>query len=133
MLIGAYDGKEHPETNIHVTNGFVVGEGENTTTLIGTFGKGGNGGTGGGGGGYYGGGASKATSGRDPGAAGGSGYIGYAGLTDKIMYCYNCQSSENEEDETNIKTRSTTNVSVTPTSNYAKIGDGFVRITYLGK
>ena len=84
----------------------------------------------GGGGGFYGGGSDghKAAS-----SGGGSGYIGNTNLTDKIMYCYNCQSSEGEEDETDIKTRSTTNVSETPTSNYAKIGDGFVRITYLGK
>ena len=135
--VSGADGDNNEGVRVAPTGGTQIagglGEGENTTTLIGTFGKGGNGGTGGGGGGYYGGGASKATSGRNPGAAGGSGYIGYAGLTDKIMYCYNCQSSENEEDETNIKTRSTTNVSVTPTSNYAKMGDGFVRITYLGK
>lgn len=84
----------------------------------------------GGGGGYYGGGAGTGYGGL---GGGGSGYIGNTNLTDKIMYCYNCQSSENEEDETNIKTRSTTNVSETPTSNYAKMGDGFVRITYLGK
>ena len=44
-------------------------------------------------------------------AGGGSGYIGYSDLTDKIMYCYNCQESTSEDDETNIKTRSTTNVS----------------------
>ena len=110
------------------------GLGENSRTdLAGSFGQGGTGYTSGGGAGYYGGGSSTADSGSDPSAAGGSGYIGYSELTDKIMYCYNCQSSENEDDETNIKTRSTTNVSDTPTSNYAKIGDGFVRITYLGK
>ena len=135
--VSGVDGYNEEGVRVAPTGGTQIagglGEGGNTTTLIGTFGKGGNGGTGGGGGGYYGGGASKATSGNDPGAAGGSGYIGYSGLTDKIMYCYNCQSSENEDDETNIKTRSTTNVSETPTSNYAKIGDGFVRITYLGK
>ena len=82
----------------------------------------------GGGSGYFGGGGGRWYS----GAGGGSGYIGNTNLTDKIMYCYNCQSSENEEDETNIKTRSTTNVSETPTSNYAKIGDGYARITYVG-
>lgn len=82
----------------------------------------------GGGGGFFGG-----SGNRMIGGTGGSGYIANPSLFNKIMYCYNCQSSENEEDETNIKTRSTTNVSVTPTSNYAKIGDGFVRITYLGK
>ena len=94
------------------------------------FAQGGNYVTGGGGGaGFYGGGSGY-TSGSS--AGGGSGYIGNTNLTDKIMYCYNCQSSESEEDETNIKTRSTTNVSETPRSNYAKIGHGYARITYVG-
>ena len=74
----------------------------------------------GGGSGYYGGGAC---------GGGGSGYIGNTNLTDKIMYCYNCQESTEEADETHIKTRSTTNVSETPTANYAKIGHGYARIT----
>ena len=80
-----------------------------------------------GGAGYYAGGSGEA----NPGG-GGSGYIGNTNLTDKIMYCYNCQSSESEADETHIKTRSTTNVSETPTSNYAKMGHGYARITYAG-
>ena len=93
------------------------------------FAQGGNYVTGGGGGaGFYGGGSGY-TSGSS--AGGGSGYIGNTNLTDKIMYCYNCQSSESEEDETNIKTRSTTNVSATPTSNYAKMGHGYARITFI--
>ena len=83
----------------------------------------------GGGSGFYGGGPG---SWYGSSAAGGSGYIGNTNLTNKIMYCYNCQSSESEEDETNIKTRSTTNVSSTPTSNYAKMGNGFARITFIG-
>ena len=81
----------------------------------------------GGGGGYYGGGGGRWAF----GAGGGSGYIGNTNLSEKIMYCYNCQSSENEEDESQIKTRSTTNVSETPTSNYAKIGNGYARITLI--
>ena len=96
---------------------------------IGTFGQGagqGYRGSAGGGGGYYGGNSTCHASG------GGSGYIGNTNLTNKIMYCYNCQSSINEADETNIKTRSTTNVSEEPISNYAKEGNGFARITYLG-
>ena len=43
------------------------------------------------------------------------------------MYCYNCT----ESNDTNTKTISTTNVSETPTSNYAKIGNGFARITFV--
>lgn len=82
----------------------------------------------GGGSEYYGGGCGFSSAAS---AGGGSGYIGNTNLTDKIMYCYNCQSSENEEDESNIKTRSTTNVSETPTSNYAKIGNGYARITLI--
>lgn len=81
----------------------------------------------GGGSGYYGGGSGF----HDGGCGGGSGYIVNTNLTDKIMYCYKCQSSENEDDETHIKTRSTTNVSETPTSNYAKIGNGYARITFV--
>ena len=101
----------------------------------GRFGIGGSGiagdtdGAGGGGGGFYGGGGITYAG----GAGGGSGYIGNTNLTNKIMYCYNCQSSENEADETHIKTRSTTNVSNEPISYYAKQGVGFARITYLGK
>lgn len=78
------------------------------------------------GGGYYGGNSVQFA------AAGGSGYIGNISLTEKIMYCYNCQESTEEADETNIKTRSTTNVSSTPTSNYAKMGNGFAKITFIG-
>ena len=80
----------------------------------------------GGGGGWYAGNVGMYT------AGGGSGYIGNTNLTDKIMYCYNCQESTEEADETHIKTRSTTNVSETPTSNYAKIGHGYAKITYVG-
>ncbi|MDO4996493.1 MAG: glycine rich domain-containing protein [Bacilli bacterium] len=82
--------------------------------------------TSGGGGGYYGGGASSRQ-----GSGGGSGYIGNPNLTSKIMYCYNCQESTEEADETHIKTRTTTNVSETPTSNYAKLGNGYAKITYI--
>ena len=78
----------------------------------------------GGGSGYYGGGAGYAH-----GANGGSSYIGYEELTSRVMYCYNCEESTVDK----TRTISTANVSETPTSNYAKIGDGFVRITYLGK
>ena len=88
----------------------------------GVFGQGGNGihYSGGGGGGYYGGGASN-----QAGAGGGSGYIGNSNLTNKSMYCYSCQESTDES----TKTISTTNVSETPTENYAKIGNGYAKIT----
>ena len=78
---------------------------------------------GGGGGGYYGGGSGCGTTG-----AGGSGYIGNQLLTNKAMYCYNCEESSEES----TKTISTTCVSETPTSNCSKQGNGYARITYLG-
>ena len=58
---------------------------------------------------------------------GGSSYIGNTKLTDRVMYCHSCVSSEEE----NTKTISTTNADSVPTSNYAKIGDGYVKITIL--
>lgn len=78
--------------------------------------------SGGGGGGYYGGGASWGGSG-----AGGSGYIGNSLLTNKAMYCYNCEESSEED----TKTISTTCAEETPTSNCAKKGNGYARITLI--
>ncbi|MDO4995767.1 MAG: glycine rich domain-containing protein [Bacilli bacterium] len=88
--------------------------------------------SGGGGGGYYGGEASIYQGCRNFGGAGGSGYIGNTSLTSKIMYCYNCQESTEEANETNIKTRSTTDVSSIATANYAKNGNGYAKITFTG-
>ena len=94
--------------------------------LSGGYNGGGNGGAGGG---YYGGSTSQ-TSGSYTNSAGsgGSGYIGNTNLSNKVMYCYNCTTSDDES----TKTISTTNVSETPTSQYAKIGNGYAKITYLG-
>ena len=77
---------------------------------------------GGGGGGYFGGngGNSDGVSG-----AGGSGYIGNSLLKDKVMYCYNCEESNEES----TKTISTTCNEETPTSYCAKKGNGYARIT----
>ena len=69
--------------------------------------------------GYYGG------SSNDYGGGGGSSYIGNSKLSNKQMYCYNCKESNDES----TKTISTTNVSETPTTNYAKIGNGYAKIT----
>ena len=89
-------------------------------------GKGGNNG-GAGGGGLYGGGSG--TGGNCyGGGGGGSGYIGNSLLSDKYMYCYSCATSS----ATSTKTYSTTNVSGTPTSDYAKSGNGAIRITFIG-
>lgn len=105
------------------------------------FGQGGNGripdsyntygaeGTAGGGGGYYGGFAQTLSGqGTDGGAGGGSGYIGNSLLSNKTMYCYNCEESSEES----TKTISTTCTSETPTENCSKQGNGYARITYLG-
>ena len=122
---GGYIGKiEYDQSPANQSTGYMFGKGADSVT---------DQTNGGGGGGLYGGYADLVNDGHGwMAGCGGSGYIGNTNLTDKIMYCYNCPSSENEEDETNIKTRSTTNFSETPTSNYAKIGNGFARITYLG-
>ena len=89
----------------------------------GSFGQGASVNYAGAGGGFYGGGAMTYT------AGGGSSYIGNTLLTDKVMYCYNCEESAEES----TKTVSTTNVSEEAISNYAKIGNGYAKITYLGE
>ena len=94
--------------------------------INGLFGKGGNGYSSSdagpnGGGGFYGGGATT----RAGGAGGGSGYIGNHLLKDKVMYCYNCEESNEES----TKTISTTCSEGTPTTNCAKKGNGYARIT----
>jgi surface protein len=83
---------------------------------------------GGGGGGYYGGGGGcwSGTITLSGSGGGGSGYIGNSDLTSKHMTCYNCTTST----DTATKTQTTTNVSSTPTSDYAKNGNGYIRITY---
>ena len=85
----------------------------------GSFGQGGvSTAQGAGGGGYYGGNVGG------PGG-GGSGYMGNSLLTEKTMYCYNCEESTEES----TKTISTTCVNETPTENCAKSGNGYARIT----
>ena len=80
-----------------------------------------------GGGGYYGGGRSAVRAGS---GGGGSGYIGNELLTDKKMVMYSTDSSfiSNEE---STKTEITENVSETSTADYAKIGNGAAKITYV--
>lgn len=80
--------------------------------------------SGGAGGGWYGGTVSNNTNG---GAGGGSGYIGNPLLSNKHMTCYNCQSNTSESTYTN----NTSDVSETATSDYAKNGNGYVRITFI--
>ena len=101
-----------------------------TSTNYGSFGMGGSPSeswASGGGGGFYGGGGGKSNSvsSGHSGGGGGSGYIGNSLLTDKYMYCYNCTTSNVES----TKTYTTTNVSDTPTSDYAKSGNGAAKVT----
>jgi len=96
--------------------------------LNGSFGAGGSGASSvdagpGGGGGLYGGGATTYAG----GAGGGSGYIGNSSLKEKVMYCYNCSTSSAES----TKTVSTTCTSSTATSNCAKQGNGYAKITLI--
>ena len=107
------------------TSGYAFGKGQNAS------GTGDNDGVGGGGGGWYGG-YSNNVAGKSSGT-GGSGYIGssslisYGGVT-KSMYCYNCTTSTAAE----TLTYTTTSVSDTATSKYAKSGDGAAKITFVG-
>ncbi len=98
----------------------------------GTFGKGGSSSwysesLGGGGSGYYGG--SSGGGDFDNGSGGGgSSYIANTRLINKIMYCYNCQTSN----EYLTRTETTTCSEETPTENCAKKGNGYAKITFLG-
>ncbi len=97
-------------------------------TQAGSFGQGGNAinvRTSGGGGGYYGG-----SSGARSGGAGGSGYIAALNqksidIDEKHMTCYKCTTSNNAID----RTRTTDNVSEDAESDYAKMGNGYAKIT----
>ena len=88
----------------------------------------------GGGGGYYGGG-----NGMFIGGGGGSGYIGNSLLLSsstltKHMYTYcneNCTNYQSTNADTYTNTG--TNVSATATSDYAKSGNGYAKITYIGQ
>ena len=114
-------GKYTAGTGGSQTNGGSTGScgGEN-----GSFGKGGSTSTwgGSGGGGFYGGGGNCGATG-----GGGSGYIGNSLLTEKAMYCYNCQESK----DISTKTISTTCTSSTPRENCSKQGNGYARITLI--
>lgn len=101
-------------------SGYDFGQASDTSSLI----ENANSNHSGGGGGFYGGHAYWG----EIGAGGGSGYIGNPLLSDKYMYCYNCETSDVES----TKTFTTTCASETPTENCAKIGNGYAKITYLG-
>ncbi len=106
-------------------SGYAFGQGQNANDKSsgGAYGCEGNGG---GGGGYYGGFSNLSINTySDDAGAGGSSYIGNPILKDKIMYCYNCEESNEES----AKTISTTCSEETPTENCAKKGNGYARIT----
>lgn len=106
-------------------SGYMFGKGQSGLKISGSWGESGRGG---GGGGFYGGYASQIGADGIAGGGGGSGYIGHSLLTDKAMYCYGCDTSENVD----TLTYSTTEVSAEAISNYAKSGDGAAKITLLG-
>ena len=114
---------------------YLYGTSLSNTESFGSFGRGGDHGleTGtsyggsGGGAGYYGGGGTSRNHGQ---GGGGSGYIGNSNLSNKYMYCYNCQTDTN----TNTYTKSDGTSSChlpTPTSDCAKEGNGYARITFI--
>ena len=100
-------------------SGYKFGQGENGISDSPTDGKSG------GGGGWYGGGMGSGETSWTVCAGGGSGYIGNSLLTNKVMYCYNCEESNEES----TKTISTTCNEEIPTSYCAKKGNGYARIT----
>ena len=121
---GGYKGAITSHTNqseVSQDKGYLFGKGQDANGAISIYG------VAGGGGGFYGGYMNK--SGSKTSGSGGSGYIGNTLLKNKSMYCYNCEESSEES----TKTIKTTNVSETPTSKYAKIGNGYARITYIGE
>ena len=79
----------------------------------------------GGGGGFYGGNINSDYGEDFNAGGGGSGYIGNSLLTNKVMYCYNCEES-NEESTKTISTPCNEEI---PTSYCAKKGNGYARIT----
>ena len=118
---GGYKGVITSQTNqseVSQDKGYLFGKGQDANGAISIYG------VAGGGGGFYGGYMNSKTCG-----SGGSGYIGNTLLKNKSMYCYNCEESSGES----TKTIKTTKVSETPTSKYAKIGNGYARITYIGE
>ena len=126
---GGYKGKDAYNLGAHgVGNGYGFGASQSNAgcniggDCCGGFGAGYSGTTAGlgGGGGFYGGGSSSIN-----GAGGGSGYIRNSLLKNKVMYCYNCEESNEES----TKTISTTCSEETPTSYCAKKGNGYARIT----
>ena len=108
--------------NDHPTGNDSYDRFKNDPEYTGDFGHGGtSGGSGGGGGGGWYGGAHS----HYGGGAGGSGYIGNTLLSNKHMTGYSVTTSTAAA----TKTNSVTNVSATPTDDYAKQGNGYCKIS----
>ena len=107
------------------TSGYAFGQGQNGRDSAQAQNADGEGGCGGGAG-WFGGFSYQGTEQlSNSSGSGGSSYIGNTNLTNKAMYCYNCETS----DEESTKTISTKCTSATPTENCAKQGNGYARIT----
>ena len=114
--------------------GSQVSGGTNTdlSSIGGSFGKGGTctNYSAGGGAGFYGGaaGGTDRADHNDYGTGGGgSGYIGNSLLTDKVMYCYNCATSN----ATDVKTNATTCANENATEKCSKQGNGYAKISFV--
>ena len=118
-IIGYSKYNETAGTGATQTDGYLFGLGISGTDFSSKDGNSG------GGGGYYGGLTGDGANSWSACGGGGSGYIGNPLLTNKVMYCYNCEESNEES----TKTISTTCSEETPTSKCAKKGNGYARIT----
>lgn len=109
------------------TTGFAFGQGQDGRSAIQSCSVDGCEGSGGSGGGWYGGTAYvKYGSYTNDSGAGGSGYIGNKNLFNKSMYCYGCTATLGYS----IKTVNTESFSESPVSGYAKVGNGYAKITF---
>ena len=94
---------------------------------IGSPGKNGYYGNGGSGGGFYGGYTSPDPNSANSGGSGGSGYIGNSRSTNKEMYCFRCE----ESNDVDTKTVSTNCFDSDARSQCSRVGNGYARITFL--
>ena len=132
---GGFQGGISTETNQSIVSqngGYAFGKGQDA---IGTADSDG---VGGGGGGFYGGYMNNVN--KKSSGSGGSGYIGNTELTNKVMYCYGCtESTDNETytintlgtNDTLDKTACPDGYSSEPISKCAKSGNGYARITFV--
>ena len=129
---GGYIGKSTTGTRVSTggtqDNGYAFGQGSNGSKGYGLSGS--SEGSSGSGAGWYGGitfGDEQVTN-KSVGGGGGSSYIGNQSLIDAFMVCHNCTTST----DPGLTTISVTEAATTPTSYYAKAGNGHARITYVG-